>query len=75
MLPVASIAPGRLPLSDAGRLRSLHDVFGEPNDWSRTRRMLQIGVYIGMVDEVVVDKYESKSSPANYGFVEDEAAS
>jgi Glycosyl transferase family 2 len=50
-------------------------VFGEPNDWSRTRRMLQIGVYIGMVDEVVVDKYESKSSPANYGFVEDEATS
>jgi Glycosyltransferase like family 2 len=47
--------------------------FGEPNDWSRTRRMLQIGVYVGMVDEVVVDKHERKSSPANYGFVEDEA--
>jgi hypothetical protein len=32
--------------------------------------MLQIGVYMGMVDDVVVDKFESKAAPADYGFVE-----
>ena len=35
-------------------------LFGEPNDWSRHRRMLAIGVHAGMVDEVVTDKYESR---------------
>ena len=46
-------------------LRFLHSqpidaLFGEPNDWSRHRRMLAIGVHAGMVDEVVTDKHESR---------------
>jgi hypothetical protein len=40
--------------------------FGEPNDWSVCRRMLRIGVYAGMVDQVVVDKNETRSSLPNY---------
>jgi hypothetical protein len=41
-------------------------VFGEPNDWSLCRRMLRIGVYVGMIDQIVLDKNETKSSLANY---------
>jgi hypothetical protein len=41
-------------------------VFREPNDWSLCRRMLRIGVYAGMIDRVVVDKNETRSSLHNY---------
>jgi hypothetical protein len=35
-------------------------LFEEPNDWSLCRRMLMAGVRFGMVDEIVVDKFESR---------------
>jgi Glycosyl transferase family 2 len=44
-------------------------VFGSSNDWSRTRRMMQIGVYIGMVDEVVTDKYETRQPLESYMYL------
>jgi hypothetical protein len=55
-------------------LRFLHSehidvVFGSTNDWSRTRRMMQIGTYIGMVDEVVTDKYETRQPLESYLFL------
>ncbi|HET8813327.1 MAG TPA: glycosyltransferase family A protein [Solirubrobacterales bacterium] len=37
-------------------------IYEEPNDWSMCRRMLRIGVRTGMLDEVVVDKYETRRS-------------
>lgn len=37
-------------------------LYEEPNDWSLCRRMLRIGVRFGMVDQVVVDKHESRRS-------------
>jgi hypothetical protein len=41
-----------LELSDA--------IYEEPNDWSMCRRMLRAGVRTGMIDEIVVDKYETR---------------
>jgi hypothetical protein len=35
-------------------------VFGEPGDWVWIRRMLRIGVLVGMVDDIVVDYYPSQ---------------
>lgn len=35
-------------------------IYEEPNDWSICRRMLRIGVRTGMIDEVVVDKHETR---------------
>jgi hypothetical protein len=35
-------------------------LYEEPNDWSLCRRMLAAGVRFGMVDEVVVDKHETR---------------
>jgi hypothetical protein len=35
-------------------------IFEEPSDWSKCRRMLRAGVSFGMIDEVVVDKRESR---------------
>ena len=35
-------------------------LYGEPNDWSYCRRMLEAGVRFGMIDDVVCDKYESR---------------
>jgi hypothetical protein len=35
-------------------------LYEEPNDWSLCRRMLRVGVRIGMVDQVVVDKNETR---------------
>jgi hypothetical protein len=39
-------------------------IYREPSDWSKCRRMIRAGVRIGMVDEVVVDKYESRRRSA-----------
>jgi hypothetical protein len=49
--------------------QAIDAAFGEPNDWSRIRRMLAIGVYVGMADEVVTDKYETRLTPEHYMFV------
>jgi hypothetical protein len=35
-------------------------LYEEPNDWSLCRRMLRVGVRVGMVDRVVVDKNETR---------------
>ncbi len=49
-----------LELSDA--------VYEEPNDWSMCRRMMRAGVRIGMIDEVVVEKHETRRrSAAEWG--------
>jgi len=37
-------------------------IYEEPNDWSICRRMLRVGVRIGMIDEIVVDKHETRRS-------------
>lgn len=39
-------------------------IYEEPNDWSMCRRMLRAGVRTGMIDEVVVDKFETRRSSA-----------
>jgi hypothetical protein len=39
-------------------------IYREANDWSMCRRMLRAGVSFGMVDEVVVDKHESRRRSA-----------
>jgi cellulose synthase/poly-beta-1,6-N-acetylglucosamine synthase-like glycosyltransferase len=36
----------------------------EPNDWSMCRRMMRAGVRIGMLDEIVVDKHETRRASA-----------
>jgi hypothetical protein len=35
-------------------------LFGIPGDWSTVRRMMRIGVRIGMIEDVIVDHYPSK---------------
>lgn len=35
-------------------------VFGEPADWVWLRRMIRIGVRVGMIDDIVVDYYPSQ---------------
>ncbi len=47
-----------LELSDA--------LYDEPSDWSFCRRMLQIGVRTGIVEEVVVDKHETRRNSAEW---------
>jgi cellulose synthase/poly-beta-1,6-N-acetylglucosamine synthase-like glycosyltransferase len=43
-------------------------VYEEPNDWSMCRRMMRAGVRIGMIDEVVVEKHETRRrSAAEWG--------
>lgn len=37
-------------------------IYDEPNDWSVCRRMLRAGVRTGMIEEVVVDKFETRRS-------------
>ncbi|HEX6454963.1 MAG TPA: glycosyltransferase family 2 protein [Solirubrobacterales bacterium] len=37
-------------------------IYEEPNDWSMCRRMTRAGVRTGMIDEVVVDKFETRRS-------------
>lgn len=39
-------------------------IYEEPNDWSMCRRMLRAGVRFGMIDEVVVDKHETRRRSA-----------
>ncbi len=39
-------------------------IYEEPNDWSMCRRMLRAGVRTGMIDQVVVDKHESRRASA-----------
>lgn len=39
-------------------------IYEEPNDWSMCRRMMRAGVRIGMIDEVVVDKHETRRASA-----------
>ena len=35
-------------------------LYEEPNDWSLCRRMLRVGVRFGAIDQVVVDKHETR---------------
>jgi Glycosyl transferase family 2 len=39
-------------------------IYEEPNDWSICRRMLRAGVRTGMIDEIVVDKHETRRQSA-----------
>lgn len=39
-------------------------IYGEPSDWSKCRRMIRAGVRFGMLDEVVVDKNETRRRSA-----------
>jgi hypothetical protein len=39
-------------------------IYEEPSDWSKCRRMLRAGVRFGMLDEVVVDKHETRRRSA-----------
>jgi hypothetical protein len=39
-------------------------IYDEPSDWSKCRRMIRAGVRIGMIDEVVFDKYEHRRRSA-----------
>ncbi len=41
-------------------------LYEEPNDWSLCRRMLAAGVGFGMIDDVVVDKYEGRRAAAEW---------
>jgi Glycosyl transferase family 2 len=49
-------------------------LFDESNDWSKERRMMRLGVYIGMVEDLVTDKYETKRTFADYGWIRPRAA-
>lgn len=39
-------------------------IYEEPSDWSKCRRMIRAGVRFGMIDEVVVDKNETRRRSA-----------
>jgi len=39
-------------------------IYEEPSDWSSCRRMIRAGVRFGMVDEIVVDKHETRRRSA-----------
>jgi hypothetical protein len=39
-------------------------VYEEPSDWSKCRRMIRAGVRFGMIDEIVVDKHETRRRSA-----------
>jgi hypothetical protein len=39
-------------------------IYEEPNDWSMCRRMMRAGVSFGMIDEIVVDKHETRRRSA-----------
>jgi hypothetical protein len=59
-------APGQYGAQAALRHRGLrmfpHElvVFGEPADWVWLRRMIRLGVRVGMIDDIVVDYYPSQ---------------
>jgi hypothetical protein len=40
------------------------EIYGEPSDWSKCRRMMRAGVRFGMIDKVVVDKNEWRQPSA-----------
>lgn len=40
------------------------EIFEEPSDWSKCRRMIRTGVRFGMIDTVVVDKHETRRRSA-----------
>jgi hypothetical protein len=39
-------------------------IYEEPSDWSKCRRMIRAGVRFGMIDEIVVDKHETRRGSA-----------
>lgn len=39
-------------------------IYQEPNDWSICRRQVRAGVQFGMIDDVVVDKHETRRASA-----------
>jgi hypothetical protein len=39
-------------------------IYEEPSDWSKCRRMIRAGVRFGMIDEIVVDKHETRRRSA-----------
>ncbi len=39
-------------------------IYDEPSDWSKCRRMIRAGVRFGMIDEIVVDKNETRRRSA-----------
>lgn len=39
-------------------------IYDEPSDWSKCRRMIRAGVRFGMLDEIVVDKHETRRRSA-----------
>jgi hypothetical protein len=41
-------------------------LYEEPNDWSLCRRMLRAGVRFGMVDDVLVDKHETRRTASQW---------
>jgi glycosyltransferase involved in cell wall biosynthesis len=41
-------------------------IYEEPNDWSLCRRMLAAGVRCGMIDRLIVDKYERRRTAADW---------
>lgn len=39
-------------------------IYEEPSDWAKCRRMVRAGVRFGMIDEIVVDKHETRRRSA-----------
>jgi hypothetical protein len=39
-------------------------IYEEPSDWSKCRRMVRAGVRFGMIEEIVVDKHETRRRSA-----------
>lgn len=39
-------------------------IYEEPSDWSKCRRMIRAGVRFGFIDEIVVDKHETRRRSA-----------
>jgi glycosyltransferase involved in cell wall biosynthesis len=70
--------PGGMQLQStvyhSGLARFIHSelidtLFDESNDWSKIRRMMRLGIYIGMTDVIVTDKYETNRTLADYGWL------
>ena len=45
---------------DVSKNQLVAALFAEPGDWAWLRRMVRLGVRMGMVDDVVVDYYPSQ---------------
>jgi hypothetical protein len=41
-------------------------IYDEPSDWSKCRRMMRAGVRFGMIDEIVVDKHETRRTAQDW---------